>query len=103
LARLAIEEAPEGEVRDALGREYYARRAASGASYRNGYYTAQLDSAEGSIESSALQLEQDPDPDLWCVQLRHKTTDLIELIRQLYCSIFYQHQPSSRKPPEDSS
>ena len=35
-ARLIIEEALEGEARDALGREYYARGAAPGAGYRNG-------------------------------------------------------------------
>ena len=52
-ARLIIEEALEGEVRDALGREYYARGAALGAGYRNGYRTARLDSAEGRIEYSA--------------------------------------------------
>ena len=36
-ARLIIEEALEGEARDALGREYYARGAAPGAGYRNGH------------------------------------------------------------------
>ena len=37
--RLIIEEALEGEARDALGRHYYARGAAPGAGYRNGYRT----------------------------------------------------------------
>ena len=54
-ARLIIEEALEGEARDALGREYYARGAAPGAGYRNGYRTGRLDSAEGRIEYSAPQ------------------------------------------------
>ena len=36
-ARLIIEEALEGEARDAFGRDYYARGAAPGAGYRNGY------------------------------------------------------------------
>ena len=36
-ARLVIEEALEGEARDALGRDYYARGATPGAGYRNGY------------------------------------------------------------------
>jgi hypothetical protein len=34
-ARLIIEEALEGETRDALGRDYYARGARPGAGYRN--------------------------------------------------------------------
>src|SRR5881394_136116 len=55
-ARLIIEEALEGEARDALGREYYARGAAPGAGYRNGYRTGRLDSAEGRIEYSAPQI-----------------------------------------------
>jgi len=36
-ARLIIEEALEGEARDALGRDYSARGATPGAGYRNGY------------------------------------------------------------------
>ena len=55
-ARLIIEEALEGEVRDALGRGYYARGAAPGAGYRNGYRTARVKSAEGAIEYSAPQI-----------------------------------------------
>src|SRR6516162_9022601 len=55
-ARLIIEEALEGEARDVLGREYYARGAAPGAGYRNGYRTGRLDSAEGRIEYSAPQI-----------------------------------------------
>src|SRR3954470_18883730 len=51
-ARLIIEEALEGEARDALGREYYARGTAPGTGYRRG----RLDSAEGRIEYSAPQI-----------------------------------------------
>ncbi len=36
-ARLIIEEALEGEARDALGCDYYARGGQPGAGYRNGY------------------------------------------------------------------
>jgi hypothetical protein len=36
-ARLIVEEALEGEARDAVGRDYYARGASVGAGYRNGY------------------------------------------------------------------
>ena len=55
-ARLIIEEALESEARDALGRDYYARGAAPGAGYRNGYRTGRLKSAEGAIEYSAPQI-----------------------------------------------
>jgi len=55
-ARLIIEEALEGEAADALGREYYARGAAPGAGYRNGYRTGRLKTAEGEIAYSAPQI-----------------------------------------------
>jgi putative transposase len=51
--RLIIEEALEGEARDALGCEYYARGAKPGAGYRNGYRPGRVQSAEGAIEYSA--------------------------------------------------
>jgi transposase-like protein len=52
-ARLIIEEALEGEARDALGRDYYARGATPGAGYRNGYRPGRVKSAEGAIAYSA--------------------------------------------------
>jgi transposase-like protein len=55
-ARLIIEEALEGEAADALGRGYYARGAAPGSGYRNGYRTGRLKSAEGQVEYSAPQI-----------------------------------------------
>ena len=61
-ARLIIEEALEGEARDALGRGYYARGAAPGAGYRNGYRTGRLKSAEGAIEYSAPQIADRAEP-----------------------------------------
>ncbi len=61
-ARLIIEEAMEGEAGDALGRDYYARGAAPGAGYRNGYRTGRLKSAEGSIEYSAPQIADRAEP-----------------------------------------
>jgi len=61
-ARLIIEEALEGEAEDALGRGYYARGAAAGAGYRNGYRTGRLKSAEGAIEYSAPQIADRDEP-----------------------------------------
>jgi putative transposase len=55
-ARLIIEEALEGEARDALGRDYYARGAMPGSGYRNGYRAGEVKSAEGAIGFSAPQI-----------------------------------------------
>jgi putative transposase len=61
-ARLIIEEALEGEAGDALGRDYYARGAAPGAGYRNGYRTGRVKSAEGAIDYSAPQIADRSEP-----------------------------------------
>jgi putative transposase len=61
-ARLILEEALEGEARDALGRDYYARGATPGAGYRNGYRTARVNSAEGAIEYSTPQITDRREP-----------------------------------------
>jgi transposase-like protein len=61
-ARLIIEEALEGEARDALGRDYYARGARPGAGYRNGYRRGRVPSAEGAIEYSAPQVADREEP-----------------------------------------
>jgi len=51
-ARLIIEEALEGEARDALGRDYYARGGQPGAGYRYGYRRGRVPSAEGAPSST---------------------------------------------------
>jgi transposase-like protein len=61
-ARLIVEEALEGEASDALGREYYARGAAPGAGYRNGWRTGRLKTAEGAVEYSAPQIADRAEP-----------------------------------------
>jgi transposase-like protein len=55
-AQLIIEEGLEGEARDALGREYYARGAVEGSGYRNGYRKGRLRTGEGMIEYGAPQI-----------------------------------------------
>ena len=62
-ARLIIEEALEGEARDAVGRDYYARGATPGGGYRNGYRPARVNSAEGTPAAG------EPLPGLWRDQL----------------------------------
>jgi len=61
-ARLIIEEALEGEARDALGRDYYARGATPGAGYCNGYRPGRVKSAEGAIAYSAPQIADRSEP-----------------------------------------
>jgi putative transposase len=61
-ARLIIEEALEGEAKDTLGRDYYARGATPGAGYRNGYRTGRVRSAEGAIDYSAPQIADRVEP-----------------------------------------
>jgi transposase-like protein len=61
-ARLIIEEALEGEARDAVGRDYYARGASPGAGYRNGYRPGRVKSAEGAIDYSAPQIADREEP-----------------------------------------
>ncbi|HSE92171.1 MAG TPA: hypothetical protein VLF19_02610, partial [Methylomirabilota bacterium] len=46
-ARLILEEALEGEVRDRLGRERYERAEGEPTGYRNGYRTGRMKAAEG--------------------------------------------------------
>jgi hypothetical protein len=85
-ARLIIEEALEGEARDALGREYYARGAAPGAGYRNGYRTGRLDSAEGRIEYSAPQIADRAAPFRSAIRelVRGRTAELEALVVEMY-------------------
>jgi transposase-like protein len=54
--RLIVEEALEGEARNALGRDYYERGAESGQGYRNGTRPGRLKTAEGSVTYSAPQI-----------------------------------------------
>jgi putative transposase len=54
--RLIVEEALEGEVRDALDRGYYERGAAPGQGHRNGHRTQRLKTAEGALDYSAPQV-----------------------------------------------
>lgn len=61
-ARLIIEEGLESEARDALGRDYYARGAAPGSGYRNGWRAGRLKTAEGAVEYSAPQIADRSEP-----------------------------------------
>src|ERR1700751_6496157 len=60
--RLIVEEALEGEVSDALGRERYERGEGEKAGYRNGYRTGKVKTAEGAVDYSAPQVRDTPEP-----------------------------------------
>ena len=85
-ARLIIEEALEGEARDALGRDYYARGAAPGAGHRNGYRAGRLRSAEGAIEYSAPQIADRAAPFRSAIReiVRGRTAELEALAVEMY-------------------
>ena len=60
--RLIVEEALEGEVVDALGRERYARGEGEKAGYRNSYCTGKVKTAKGAVEYAAPQVRRPPNP-----------------------------------------
>ncbi len=85
-ARLIIEEALEGEARDVLGRDYYARGAIPGTGYRNGYRRGRVHSAEGAIEYHAPQISDRDEP--FCTRIREvvrgRTEELEALAVEMY-------------------
>ena len=85
-ARLIIEEALEGEARDALGRDYYARGAAPGAGYRNGYRTGRVKRAKGVIEYSAPQIADRSEP--FCSRLREIVGGRTEALEALAVEMY---------------
>ena len=60
--RLIVEEALEGEVRDALGRDYYEHGCEDGRGWRNGHRTGRLKTAEGEIAFSVPQVAGREEP-----------------------------------------
>ncbi|MER9364154.1 IS256 family transposase [Mesorhizobium sp. M0500] len=60
--RLIVEEALEGESRDAVGRDYYEHGAEPGQGYRNGVRSGRLKTAEGFVEYSAPQVAGRDEP-----------------------------------------
>ena len=85
-ARLIIEEALEGEASDALGRDYYARGAAPGTGYRNGYRTNCLKTAEGAVEFSAPQIADRVEP--FRSRLREVVRGRTEMLEELAVEAF---------------
>ena len=84
--RLIVEEALEGEVSDALGRERYERGEGEKAGYRNGYRAGKVKTAEGAVEYSAPQVRDTPEPFVSSVRsaLSGRTQELERLAVELY-------------------
>ena len=84
--RLIVEEALEGEVSDAIGRERYERGEGGKAGYRNGYRTGKVKTAEGAVEYSAPQVRDTPEPFVSRVRspLSGRTEALERLAVELY-------------------
>src|SRR6201998_2779614 len=60
--RLIVEEALEGEVSDALGRERDERGEGEKVGYRNGYRPGKVKTAEGAVDYSAPQVRDTAGP-----------------------------------------
>jgi transposase-like protein len=85
-ARLILEEALEGEVRDRLGRERYERAKGEAAGYRNGYRTGRMRTAEGMVEYAAPQVRDAAEPFASAIRanLAGRTGALEDLAIELY-------------------
>jgi putative transposase len=83
--RLIVEEALEGEVSDALGRERYEREDGK-AGYRNGYRPGKMKTADGAVNYSAPQVRDTPEPSVSNVRaaLSGRTRELERLAVELY-------------------
>lgn len=84
--RKIVEEALEGEVADALGRDYYENGAAPGAGYRNGYRRGRLRTAEGPIEYGVPQVTDRAEPFVSRVRagLAGRTAELERLAVEMF-------------------
>ena len=84
--RLIVEEALEGEVADAVGRERYARAEGAAAGYRNGYRPGKIKTAEGLVEYAAPQVRDTPEPFVSAIRaaLGGRTEALEQLAVELY-------------------
>jgi putative transposase len=85
-AQLILEEALEGEVSDAVGRERYERAEGEASGYRNGYRTGRMKTAEGMVEFSAPQVRDTPEPFVSAIRqnLGGRTEALEDLAVELY-------------------
>ena len=85
-ARLILEEALEGEVRDEIGRDRYERADGEAKGYRNGYRPGQMKTAEGMVKFSAPQVRDTPESFVSTIRenLAGRTQALEDLAVELY-------------------
>jgi putative transposase len=85
-ARLILEEALEGEVRDRLGRERYERAEGEPTGYRKGYRRGRMKAAEGMVEYAAPQVRDTAEPFASAIRanLAGRTGALEDLAIELY-------------------
>ena len=84
-AQLILEEALEGEVSDAVGRERYERAEGEASGYRNGYRTGRMKTAEGMVEFSAPQVRDTSEPFVSAIRQNLGRTEALEdLAVELY-------------------
>jgi putative transposase len=85
-AQLILEEALEGEVRDEIGRERYARAAGEASGYRNGYRTGRMKTAEGMVEFAAPQVRDTAKP--FVSAIRHNLAGRTEALEDLAVELY---------------
>src|SRR5262249_34596373 len=84
--RKIVEEAPEAEVAEAVGRTYYENGAALGTGYRNGYRGGRLQTAEGAIDYGVPQVADRAEPFVSRVRagLAGRTAELERLVVEMF-------------------
>ena len=97
--RLIVEEALEGEVSDAVGRERYARAEGPAAGYRNGYRPGKIRTAEGMVEYAAPQVRDTPEP--FVSAIRAALGGRTEALEQLAVELANQKQATAGAPSEN--
>ena len=85
-ARLILEEALEGEVRDRIGRERYERADGEAKGYRNGYRPGRMKTAEDMVEFAAPQVRDTPEP--FVSEIRENLTGRTQALEDLAVELY---------------
>ena len=76
----------EGEVRDRIGRERYERADGEAKGYRNGYRPGRMKTAEGTVEFSAPQVRDTPEP--FVSEIRENLTGRTQALEDLAVELY---------------
>ena len=85
-ARLILEEALEGEIRDRIGRERYERADGEAKGYRNGYRPGRMKTAEGMVEFAAPQVRDTAEP--FVSEIRETLTGRTQALEDLAVELY---------------